>query len=157
VCACAQASAARPARRTVVTRAAVQEPKQAAGAALAATALALTVGLTADVQPASADVAGLTPCSESKAYNKLLRKELKTLDKRIKKVGVHARIRNALLKMSSVLEGHTNQYPADECRPLSGHLDPSLVMHLSPPDGPLSLMPQLCLGLEGPWLGKACF
>jgi photosystem I subunit 3 len=54
--------------------------------AFAAAALALTVGFS-DVQPAAADVAGLTPCSQSKAYNKLERKELKTIDKRLKKVG----------------------------------------------------------------------
>lgn len=86
-----QAPAARPvARRSVVVKAQKQEqvaaPQQFAGA-LAATALALTVGLAGDVQPAAADVAGLTPCSQSKAYNKLERKELKTIDKRLKKVG----------------------------------------------------------------------
>ncbi|KAF5830939.1 photosystem I protein P21 [Dunaliella salina] len=84
----ARAPAARPvARRTAtVARAHQQEqPAQNLGAVACATALALTMGLTADVQPASADIAGLTPCSESKAYNKLERKELKVLDKRLKK------------------------------------------------------------------------
>eukprot|EP00983_Pelagomonas_calceolata_P031197 979417-Pelagomonas_calceolata.AAC.4 len=79
-----RAPAARPVARRSAIVAKAQE--QNMGAVACATALALTMGLTADVQPASADVAGLTPCSESKAYNKLERKELKTLEKRLKKV-----------------------------------------------------------------------
>lgn len=52
---------------------------------LAAAALAATVSF-ADVAPAYADIAGLTPCSESKAYAKLQKNELKGLEKRLKKV-----------------------------------------------------------------------
>jgi len=50
----------------------------------AAAALALVVGL-GNVQPAAADIAGLTPCSQSKAFAKLEKKEVKTLEKRLKK------------------------------------------------------------------------
>ena len=53
--------------------------------AVTAAALAAVVGL-ANVQPAAADVAGLTPCSESKAFQKVQTKELKGLEKRLKGV-----------------------------------------------------------------------
>ncbi len=53
------------------------------GTAAAAAALALTFGLTA-VDAAYADVAGLTPCSESKAFAKRKKNEVKALNKRLK-------------------------------------------------------------------------
>jgi hypothetical protein len=56
-----------------------------ASSAFAAAALAAVVGIS-DVQPAMADVAGLTPCSESKGFAKQQKKELKTLEKRLKQV-----------------------------------------------------------------------
>lgn len=52
---------------------------------LAAAALAVTVGF-GNVDAAYADIAGLTPCSESKAYAKLEKKEIKVLEKRLKQV-----------------------------------------------------------------------
>ncbi len=62
-----------------------QAQKEQVGQAIAAAALATVVGF-GNVQPAAADVAGLTPCSESKAYAKLEKKELKSLTKRLKNV-----------------------------------------------------------------------
>jgi photosystem I subunit 3 len=73
-----------PARRSVVVKA---QKEQSVAAPLAAAALAAVVGLS-NVQPAAADVAGLTPCSQSKAFAKLEKKEVKALEKRLKKVGV---------------------------------------------------------------------
>lgn len=82
---CVQA-AARPARRSaVVCHASKVEVVKQISTGVAAAALAATVSF-ADVQPAYADIAGLTPCSESKAYAKLQKKELKDLEKRLKKV-----------------------------------------------------------------------
>lgn len=79
----AQAGLARgsTARKAVVVRA--QQDKLSVGqvAAAAAVATALTLGA---VEPAKADIAGLTPCSESKAYQKRLKNELKGLSKRLK-------------------------------------------------------------------------
>lgn len=40
------------------------------------------------VAPAQADVAGLTPCSESKAFQKRQKKTVKDLQKRMKKVRI---------------------------------------------------------------------
>ncbi len=88
---CAQARvAARPMkascqRRTIVCQAQKQEAVKQASTAMAAAALAAVVGF-GDVQPAAADIAGLTPCSDSKAFAKLQKKELKNLEKRLKKV-----------------------------------------------------------------------
>lgn len=83
----AQAVASRPSlsRRatTVVCQAQKQEVVKQVSTAVAAAALATVVGFS-DVQPASADIAGLTPCSESKAFAKLQKKELKNLNKRLK-------------------------------------------------------------------------
>lgn len=53
------------------------------GTAVAAAALATVVGFGA-ADAAYADVAGLTPCTESKAYAKRLKNELKGLNKRLK-------------------------------------------------------------------------
>ena len=83
-CLCAQVRAARPAvasRKAVVGKA----QQQSVAPAVAAAALATIVGFS-NVQPAAADVAGLTPCSESKAFAKLQKKEVKNLEKRLKKV-----------------------------------------------------------------------
>merc|ERR1712139_193688 len=50
------------------------------------TAAALAAVLAvAVVEPAAADISGLTPCSESKAFAKRKKQELKELEKRIKK------------------------------------------------------------------------
>lgn len=73
----------RPARRAVSVVCSAQKPEL--GTAVAAAALATVVGFS-NVQPAAADVAGLTPCSESKAFAKLEKKELKNLNKRLKNV-----------------------------------------------------------------------
>lgn len=79
--------AARPtvakSRAAIVCKAQTQEAAKQVSTAVAAAALAALVGF-GDVQPAAADVAGLTPCSESKAYAKLQKKELKQLNKRLK-------------------------------------------------------------------------
>jgi photosystem I subunit 3 len=54
--------------------------------ALAAAALAAVVLPFSQVDAAKADIAGLTPCSESKAYAKRLKNEVKGLNKRLKNV-----------------------------------------------------------------------
>ena len=56
---------------------------QQMGKAAAAVALSAVLGLTA-VDAAMADVAGLTPCSESKAFAKRKKQEIKGLNKRLK-------------------------------------------------------------------------
>lgn len=53
--------------------------------AVAAAALAAVIGF-GQVDAAKADISGLTPCSESKAYQKRLKNELKALNKRLKNV-----------------------------------------------------------------------
>lgn len=53
--------------------------------AVAAAALAAVIGF-GQVNAAKADISGLTPCSESKAYQKRLKNELKALNKRLKNV-----------------------------------------------------------------------
>ncbi|GFR51965.1 hypothetical protein Agub_g14488, partial [Astrephomene gubernaculifera] len=53
------------------------------GTAMAASALAAAVTLAAP-SAAFADISGLTPCSESKAYAKLEKKEIKGLERRLK-------------------------------------------------------------------------
>merc|ERR1719321_2220259 len=58
-------------------------PKQFS-AALAISSLVTIVGIV-DVNPASADISGLTPCSESKPFAKRKKQELKELQKRAKK------------------------------------------------------------------------
>mmetsp|Transcript_7710 Transcript_7710/g.13314 ORF Transcript_7710/g.13314 Transcript_7710/m.13314 type:complete len:229 (+) Transcript_7710:60-746(+) len=75
---------ARPTTRAVrpVACSAIK-PEIHTSSAVVAGALAAVVAFS-NVQPAAADVAGLTPCSESKAYAKLQKKELKTLEKRLK-------------------------------------------------------------------------
>ena len=71
------------ARKAVVVKASTKETvaQQVAVAALA------SVALLAPVEAAKADIAGLTPCSESKAYQKRLKNEVKGLQKRLKQVG----------------------------------------------------------------------
>jgi len=59
------------------------QPQQATKA-IAAAALAAVVGF-GTVDAAFADVAGLTPCADSKAYAKVQKKEVKGLEKRLKK------------------------------------------------------------------------
>ncbi|KAJ9523257.1 hypothetical protein QJQ45_024039 [Haematococcus lacustris] len=82
--AAAQSVAAKPARASAVRRTVVcSAQKESVSTAVAAAALAAVVGFS-NVLPASADVAGLTPCSESKAFAKLEKKELKNLNKRLK-------------------------------------------------------------------------
>jgi photosystem I subunit 3 len=73
----------RVSRRAPKVVCAAQKESAQIGTALAAAALAATVGF-ANVEPAFADVAGLTPCSQSKAYEKVKKKELKVLQKRLK-------------------------------------------------------------------------
>eukprot|EP00195_Chlamydomonas_chlamydogama_P004820 CAMPEP_0202898744 /NCGR_PEP_ID=MMETSP1392-20130828/7173_1 /ASSEMBLY_ACC=CAM_ASM_000868 /TAXON_ID=225041 /ORGANISM="Chlamydomonas chlamydogama, Strain SAG 11-48b" /LENGTH=228 /DNA_ID=CAMNT_0049584755 /DNA_START=74 /DNA_END=760 /DNA_ORIENTATION=+ len=82
-----KATASRPSlsRRTarVVCSAQQSEGIKQASTAVAAAALAAVVGF-GNVDAAYADIAGLTPCSESKAYQKRLKNELKVLQKRQK-------------------------------------------------------------------------
>ncbi|KAL4534634.1 hypothetical protein Ndes2526B_g05568 [Nannochloris sp. 'desiccata'] len=78
------AQAKRPvAAARVVCSAENKDASKQLGTAAAAAALALTFGLTA-VDAAYADVAGLTPCSESKAFAKRKKNEVKALNKRLK-------------------------------------------------------------------------
>lgn len=72
-------------RRTVKVVCQAQEAAKQVSTAVAAAALATVVGF-GNVEAAKADIAGLTPCSQSKAYAKLQKKELKTLNKRLKQV-----------------------------------------------------------------------
>ncbi|KAL4442931.1 hypothetical protein ABPG77_008422 [Micractinium sp. CCAP 211/92] len=80
-----KAGKASAARAPVVRAVNCSAEKQEAGkqAAVAAAALALTFGFSA-VDAAYADVAGLTPCSESKAFAKRKKNEVKALNKRLK-------------------------------------------------------------------------
>ncbi|KXZ49906.1 hypothetical protein GPECTOR_19g357 [Gonium pectorale] len=81
---CLQAPvAARASRRTVSVVCKAQKSDAQLSSVLAATALAAAVSL-ASPNAAQADIAGLTPCSESKAYAKLEKKEIKVLEKRLK-------------------------------------------------------------------------
>lgn len=75
-----------PARK--VTRAAVcsaQQEGNQIGKALTAAALAAVLGFGA-VQEARADVSGLTPCKDSKGFQKRQKNEIKGLQKRLKQV-----------------------------------------------------------------------
>jgi hypothetical protein len=60
-------------------------------AAKVAAAAVASVALFGQVQAAQADIAGLTPCSESKAYAKRLKNEVKGLNKRLKGVSDRSR------------------------------------------------------------------
>ena len=77
--------AAKPAAvsRVVSCSAEKQGSKATAAAAAAALAVALCVGA---VEPAYADISGLTPCAESKAFAKRKKNEVKGLSKRLKQV-----------------------------------------------------------------------
>lgn len=75
---------AQPVRRAVVC-AAQKDESQQVSKAIAAAALAAVVGF-GQVDAAKADISGLTPCSESKAYAKRLKNEVKALNKRLKNV-----------------------------------------------------------------------
>jgi photosystem I subunit 3 len=70
-------------KQAAVCSAQKQEPAQMLGSALAATALAAALSFST-VDAAKADVAGLTPCSESKAFAKREKNEIKALQKRLK-------------------------------------------------------------------------
>lgn len=76
---------ARVAKRTTVNRAVVcaADKTEQLGKAAAAVVLSAVIGLTA-VDAAQADVAGLTPCSQSKAFAKRKKQEVKALNKRLK-------------------------------------------------------------------------
>lgn len=67
----------------VVCSAERQEASKQLGTAAAAAALAVAFGF-GTVDAAYADVAGLTPCSESKAFAKRKKNEVKALSKRLK-------------------------------------------------------------------------
>ncbi|KIY98069.1 Photosystem I reaction center subunit III [Monoraphidium neglectum] len=70
-------------RKAVVVRAHAEGPAASFGKVAAATLLAGAASLSA-VDAARADIAGLTPCSESAAYAKRLKNEVKGLTKRLK-------------------------------------------------------------------------
>lgn len=69
----------------VVCQAQKQEPAKQIGSVFAATALAAALSVTV-VDAAKADVAGLTPCGQSKPYQKRQKNEVKALQKRLKQV-----------------------------------------------------------------------
>ncbi|KAI8469080.1 MAG: chloroplast photosystem I reaction center subunit III [Monoraphidium minutum] len=79
----APATRATVSRKAVVVRAHSEGPVSTFGKVAAATLLAGAASLSA-VDAAKADIAGLTPCSESKAYQKRLKNEVKGLTKRLK-------------------------------------------------------------------------
>lgn len=68
--------------------------------AVAAAALA-TVLAFGQADAAKADISGLTPCSESKAYAKRLKNEVKGLNKRLKNVSMHASTGSDIFYFSS--------------------------------------------------------
>ena len=65
------------------------------GKAVAAAALATALAF-GSVEAANANISGLTPCSESKAFAKREKNELKALTKRLKNVSVCTSILAAL-------------------------------------------------------------
>lgn len=71
------------AARPVVCSAQAQEAGKQVGTAAAAAALAAVLSL-GSVEPAYADISGLTPCAESKAFAKVKKNEIKGLQKRLK-------------------------------------------------------------------------
>jgi photosystem I subunit 3 len=79
------AAASRAAPRRAVVCAAARTSQVDVSKAVAAAALAAVIGF-GQVDAAKADISGLTPCSESKAYQKRLKNELKALNKRLKQV-----------------------------------------------------------------------
>lgn len=81
------AAASRAAPRKAVVCAAARTSQVDVSKAVAAAALATVIGF-GQVDAAKADISGLTPCSESKAYQKRLKNELKALNKRLKNVRV---------------------------------------------------------------------
>lgn len=76
---------ARSGARCVAVRAQKAEVAKQASTAAVAAALATVISVGA-VDAAYADVAGLTPCSESKGFEKLRKTEVKKLEKRKKQV-----------------------------------------------------------------------
>eukprot|EP01024_Parvocaulis_polyphysoides_P012495 TRINITY_DN1452_c1_g1_i1.p2 TRINITY_DN1452_c1_g1~~TRINITY_DN1452_c1_g1_i1.p2 ORF type:complete len:240 (-),score=57.24 TRINITY_DN1452_c1_g1_i1:189-908(-) len=69
----------------ILTRATCsQETSSKLGVGLAAAALAVSFGFGAVDSAVAGDLAGLTPCSESKAFAKVQKKEVKGLEKRQK-------------------------------------------------------------------------
>lgn len=82
----APTASARAAPRTVSC--AATRPNVDAGKAAAAVALAAVISM-GQADAAKADISGLTPCSESKAYQKRLKNEVKGLNKRLKNVCSH--------------------------------------------------------------------
>jgi photosystem I subunit 3 len=68
---------------------AAQKEDSQVSKAVAAAALA-TVLAFGQADAAKADISGLTPCSESKAYAKRLKNEVKGLNKRLKNVSVQS-------------------------------------------------------------------
>jgi len=64
----------------------VKASKDSVAQQVAAAAVASVVLFAGAELPAQADIAGLTPCSESKAYAKRLKNEVKGLNKRLKQV-----------------------------------------------------------------------
>lgn len=63
-------------------------PPLASSSHVALTAAALAALVAGAELPAHADISGLTPCAESKAFAKRKKNELKELEKRLKKVGI---------------------------------------------------------------------
>lgn len=78
-------AASRTLVRSVVCSAQTQEAGKQVGTAAAAAALAAVLSL-GSVEPAYADISGLTPCAESKAFAKVKKNEIKGLQKRLKLV-----------------------------------------------------------------------
>ncbi|KAF6264962.1 chloroplast photosystem I reaction center subunit III [Scenedesmus sp. NREL 46B-D3] len=72
---------AQPVRRAVVCAAQKEDSQVSKAVAAAALATVLAFG---QADAAKADISGLTPCSESKAYAKRLKNEVKALNKRLK-------------------------------------------------------------------------
>ncbi len=75
----------RPSRLVCRAQAPASAGKQLASAA---SAVALAAALTlSSVEPAHADISGLTPCADSARFAKRQKAEIKLLEKRLKQVG----------------------------------------------------------------------
>lgn len=88
-------------RRVVKVACNAQSVKQVS-TAVAAAALAAVVGF-GTVEAAYADISGLTPCSQSKAFEKLQKKELKGLTKRDKLVRM---LQDMMLRNKILIRGY---------------------------------------------------
>lgn len=131
----------------VVCSAQKQEVLKQVSTAAAAAALATVVGF-GNVEAAYADIAGLTPCSESKAFAKRQKQELKTLNKRLKQV----RISWSYCCRNPQAESSADVQQSEACRSHSRWFKQAAISHL--PGLALSPENRLRLFSRGPALSR---